>query len=59
MLIPWRGVSHSALVAALLDVSRRLAQDAGAWRALTLKQLLEFANYMAKVQTNVERSVAY
>lgn len=57
-----RGVSHSALVAALVEVSRRLAQDAGAWRTLTLAQVLpadELAGYMAKVQTNVERSVAF
>ncbi|PWN23605.1 hypothetical protein BCV69DRAFT_4710 [Microstroma glucosiphilum] len=57
-----RGVSHSALVAALLVLSRRLTQNPVAWRDLTLAQVLpaeKLAGYMAKVQKNVESSSAF
>jgi hypothetical protein len=57
-----RGVSHSALVAALAEVSRRLALNAGAWRDLALAQIIppdELAGYMGKVKTNSETSAAF
>lgn len=58
----WTGVPQSALVTALVELSRRLAADSAAWRELTLAQLLspkDLYGYAARRQAYAPTSAHY